>query len=426
MTAAEAAARGRARRCARWWSASLIGTTIEWYDFFLYGTAAALVFGKLFFPAKRSADRGLAGVPHLLAGLRGAADRRAGVRPLRRPDRPQASLDGEPGADGRRPAWRWACCPPTHQIGVAAPVLLAALRFVQGFAVGGEWGGAVLMAGEFGDDKRRGAWSGWPQVGVPAGNLLAAGVLAVMAALQSEADFLAWGWRVRVPALRPAGRGRLVGALDLERVAAVRGGRGASCAGDRAGAGDSGAEASARRRRDRCGPEVRREHRLLHRHHLLDRLSGRDGRGQSADRPERGADRQLGRDGDDATVLGAQSTGSGGGRSTHSAAIGDGGLGASCSSVCCTPVRPRSVTVAVSVALVAARGDVRPAGRVHRRAVPHPLSLFRRLDRLPGDLDLRRLAGPGDRRSPAAAHAFDDADRRSTWRWPASSAPSPR
>jgi MFS family permease len=86
--------------------------------------------------------------------------------------------------------------PTYQQIGVAAPVLLAALRFVQGFAVGGEWGGAVLMAGEFGDDARRGAWSGWPQVGVPAGNLLAAGVLAAMAALQSEADFLAWGWRV--------------------------------------------------------------------------------------------------------------------------------------------------------------------------------------------------------------------------------------
>ncbi len=74
--------------------------------------------------------------------------------------------------------------------------MLAALRFVQGFAVGGEWGGAVLMAGEFGDAARRGSWAGWPQVGVPAGNLLAAGVLAAMAAGLSEADFLAWGWRV--------------------------------------------------------------------------------------------------------------------------------------------------------------------------------------------------------------------------------------
>jgi len=86
---------------------------------------------------------------------------------------------------------------PTYaQIGVAAPVLLAALRFVQGFAVGGEWGGAVLMAGEFGGDARRGFWAGWPQAGVPAGNLLAAGVLSVMAATLSEKDFLGWGWRV--------------------------------------------------------------------------------------------------------------------------------------------------------------------------------------------------------------------------------------
>jgi MFS family permease len=86
---------------------------------------------------------------------------------------------------------------PTYaQIGVAAPALLATLRFVQGFAVGGEWGGAVLMAGEFGGARRRGAWAGWPQVGVPAGNLLAAGVMAVMAATLSEGDFLGWGWRV--------------------------------------------------------------------------------------------------------------------------------------------------------------------------------------------------------------------------------------
>ena len=176
-------------------AASLIGTTIEWYDFFLYGTAAALVFGKLFFPGQGSADRPAAGVPDLFAGLRGAADRRPGVRPFRRPDRQEAAPDGEPGADGRG---QHGDGPAAHlqQIGVAAPVLLAALRFVQGFAVGGEWGGAVLMAGEFGDAARRGSWAGWPQVGVPAGNLLPAGVLAAMAAGLSEADFLAWGWRV--------------------------------------------------------------------------------------------------------------------------------------------------------------------------------------------------------------------------------------
>ena len=86
---------------------------------------------------------------------------------------------------------------PTYdQIGIWAPTALIALRLVQGFAVGGEWGGAVLMAAEHGDAARRGYWASWPQAGVPAGNLLAAGVLALMASIQSEADFLSWGWRV--------------------------------------------------------------------------------------------------------------------------------------------------------------------------------------------------------------------------------------
>jgi MFS family permease len=86
--------------------------------------------------------------------------------------------------------------PTYQQIGIWAPALLILLRLVQGFAVGGEWGGAVLMAAEHGDAARRGFWASWPQAGVPAGNLLAAGVLALMAGIQSEADFLAWGWRV--------------------------------------------------------------------------------------------------------------------------------------------------------------------------------------------------------------------------------------
>ena len=86
---------------------------------------------------------------------------------------------------------------PTYAtIGVAAPILLLVCRLLQGFAVGGEWGGAVLMAAEHGDDSRRGFWSSWPQAGVPLGNLLATGVLFVLAAFQSDADFEAWGWRI--------------------------------------------------------------------------------------------------------------------------------------------------------------------------------------------------------------------------------------
>ena len=86
---------------------------------------------------------------------------------------------------------------PTYAtIGVAAPILLLACRLLQGFAVGGEWGGAVLMAAENGEDKDRGFWSSWPQAGVALGNLLATGVLFVLAAVQSDAAFEAWGWRI--------------------------------------------------------------------------------------------------------------------------------------------------------------------------------------------------------------------------------------
>ncbi len=86
---------------------------------------------------------------------------------------------------------------PTYAtIGIAAPILLLVCRLLQGFAVGGEWGGAVLMAAEHGDDARRGFWSSWPQAGVPLGNLLATGVLFVLAAVQSDETFEAWGWRI--------------------------------------------------------------------------------------------------------------------------------------------------------------------------------------------------------------------------------------
>jgi MFS family permease len=86
---------------------------------------------------------------------------------------------------------------PTYAaIGVAAPILLVVLRIVQGLGLGGEWGGAVLMSLEHGQPERRGWNASWPQVGVPAGNLLAAAVLAVMSATLSDAAFESWGWRV--------------------------------------------------------------------------------------------------------------------------------------------------------------------------------------------------------------------------------------
>jgi metabolite-proton symporter len=175
--------------------ASLIGTTIEWYDFFLYGSAAALIFNKLFFPS----------FDPLVGTLLAFATYAVGfvARPL------GGIVFGHFGDKvGRKRLLMLSLMlmgvatvligllPTYAQIGVWAPILLIALRLVQGFAVGGEWGGAVLMAAEHGDSARRGFWASWPQAGVAAGSLLSAGVLAIMANFQSEADFLAWGWRV--------------------------------------------------------------------------------------------------------------------------------------------------------------------------------------------------------------------------------------
>ena len=175
--------------------ASLIGTTIEWYDFFLYGSAAALVFNKLFFPEfvpltgtlLAFATYALGFVARPIGGIVfGHFGDRIGRKRLL-----MLSLVLMGVATiliGLLPTYA--------EIGVWAPIALIALRLVQGFAVGGEWGGAVLMAAEHGDAARRGFWASWPQAGVPAGNLLAAGVLAIMAAVQTEAEFLDWGWRV--------------------------------------------------------------------------------------------------------------------------------------------------------------------------------------------------------------------------------------
>ena len=175
--------------------ASLIGTTIEWYDFFLYGSAAALVFNKLFFPEfdpltgtlLAFATYALGFVARPVGGIVfGHFGDRIGRKRLLMLSLVLMGL-----------ATILIGLLPTYgQIGVWAPIALIALRLVQGFAVGGEWGGAVLMAAEHGDAARRGFWASWPQAGVPAGNLLAAAVLAIMAAVQTEADFLDWGWRV--------------------------------------------------------------------------------------------------------------------------------------------------------------------------------------------------------------------------------------
>jgi metabolite-proton symporter len=176
-------------------AASMIGTTIEWYDFFLYGSASALVFGKLFFPKADPvtgvmlsfATYALGFAARPLGGLVfGHFGDRIGRKQLL-----MLSLLLMGGS-----SFLIGLMPTFAQVGLFAPLGLVLLRLVQGFAVGGEWGGAVLMVTEYGEASRRGFWAGWPQAGVPAGNLLAAGVLAVMSAVVSNADFLSWGWRV--------------------------------------------------------------------------------------------------------------------------------------------------------------------------------------------------------------------------------------
>ncbi|MFC8676308.1 MFS transporter [Streptomyces griseorubiginosus] len=176
-------------------AASLIGTTIEWYDFFLYGSAAALVFNKLFFP---DSDPLVGTLLSFLTYAVGFAARPLGALVfghygdrLGRKKLLVLSLLLMGGA-----TFAIGLLPTHATVGTAAPVLLTVLRLVQGFALGGEWGGAVLLVSEHGDARRRGFWASWPQTGAPAGQLLATGVLSLLTAVLSDTAFGSWGWRI--------------------------------------------------------------------------------------------------------------------------------------------------------------------------------------------------------------------------------------
>ncbi len=175
--------------------ASFIGTTIEWYDFFLYGTAAALVFNRLFFPTLSPLAGTLSAYGTFAVGFI--------ARPL------GGIIFGHYGDRvGRRTMLVWSLVimgvatalmgllPGYDRIGIWAPLLLVFLRFAQGIGVGGEWGGAVLMAVEHSGGDRRGLHGSWPQMGVPAGLLLSTGVFALVAGRLPESAFLSWGWRI--------------------------------------------------------------------------------------------------------------------------------------------------------------------------------------------------------------------------------------
>lgn len=174
--------------------ASTVGTTIEWYDFFLYGTAAALVFPKLFFPG---ADPYVGILLAFGTQFGGFAARPIG-----------AAIFGHYGDRiGRKAALITTllimgigtaligALPTYAAIGIAAPILLTVLRILQGIAVGGEWGGSVLLAMEWGSQGRRGFMASWPQLGVPLGLLLSTAFVQFMSATTGP-EFEQWGWRV--------------------------------------------------------------------------------------------------------------------------------------------------------------------------------------------------------------------------------------
>ncbi|TLM87076.1 MFS transporter [Pseudarthrobacter sp. NamE5] len=177
-------------------ASSLAGTAVEWYDFFLYGTAAALVFNKLFFP---SADPMVGTMLALGTFAAGFVARPLGAIVL-------GHLGDKHGRKSTLVASLLlmgvataliALIPPYASIGIIAPLILLFLRLVQGFALGGEWGGAVLLVSEYSDNStKRAFWASWPNVGPPLGNLMAAGVLALLSAVMPQDQFLAWGWRI--------------------------------------------------------------------------------------------------------------------------------------------------------------------------------------------------------------------------------------
>jgi MHS family shikimate/dehydroshikimate transporter-like MFS transporter len=175
-------------------AASLIGSVIEWYDFFIYGTAAALIFGQLFFP----------GSEPLIGTLYAFGTYAVGfvARPL------GGVFCGHYGDKiGRKSmlvmtllvmgvaTFLVGLLPTYESIGILAPMLLVILRFLQGFAVGGEWGGATLMTVEYAPPGRRGFYGSWPGMGIPAGLVLATAVFTAFSSLPQE-QFLSWGWRV--------------------------------------------------------------------------------------------------------------------------------------------------------------------------------------------------------------------------------------
>jgi MFS family permease len=174
--------------------ASFIGTVVEWYDFFLYGTASALIFPKLFFPrfsplAGTLASYATFGVAFFARPLGGIVFGHFGDR-VGRKSMLVITLLIMGGA-----TFLIGFLPTFEHAGGLAPTLLVVLRFLQGFAVGGEWGGATLMVVENAPEENRNFYSSWPQAGVPVGLVLSTAVFTAFSSLKDE-EFFTWGWRV--------------------------------------------------------------------------------------------------------------------------------------------------------------------------------------------------------------------------------------
>ena len=174
--------------------ASAIGTTIEWYDFFLYGVVTPIVLNKLFFPNYDPIAGTLLAYTTFFVGF------------LSRPI--GGIIFGHYGDRiGRKTVlvltllimgiatFLIGLLPTYASVGIWAPAMLLVLRIFQGIGIGGEWGGAVLMAVEHSPEGKRGFYGSWPQVGVPAGLLLSSGMVYLLSFLP-ESDFFSWGWRI--------------------------------------------------------------------------------------------------------------------------------------------------------------------------------------------------------------------------------------
>jgi MFS transporter, MHS family, shikimate and dehydroshikimate transport protein len=174
---------------------AIVGATIEWYDFFLYGVVAGIVFNKLYFPGSDPVVATLLAYTTFAVGFV--------TRPL------GGVIFGHFGDRiGRKnmlimtlmimgvATFLIGLVPTYAQIGVAAPILLLLLRVLQGIGLGGEWGGAVLMTYEYAPKGRRGFYASLPQIGLAIGLCLSSGIVALLSSTLTDEQFLAWGWRI--------------------------------------------------------------------------------------------------------------------------------------------------------------------------------------------------------------------------------------